>query len=286
MKNKTTKKYDLTEETIAVGLIHTNAPFHLASDEKDVRHLAETWVDNKCENIFVSFRDGMYWVIEGQKRTLSAKMRFGNEKKLKCFVRRDCKTLADDAQWFYELNHQKRKFSESTEGYLSRQYFDEDWKNILDALNKASLTCSYSGSRNDGSVACLTTLEKIYEDYNNKENFTNMLILLNNSICGAKESLMANFLKGFSVFYKTYNNSIDVKILEKCFVKKDKSAKKQYIDLNMFDVIAKDTEKYKSEYSKIGKAGAQAIRGLYNKTTRKKDKELKLSLLEDVVTTL
>lgn len=286
MKNKTTKRYDLTEETISVGLIHTDAPFHLASDEKDVRHLAETWVDNKCENIFVSFRDGMYWVIEGQKRTLSAKMRFGNDKKLNCFVRRDCKTLADDAQWFYELNHQKRKFKESTEGYLSRQYFDDDWKNILNALEKSKLTCSYGGTRVDNSISCLTTLEKIYDDYSNKEDFVNMLIMLNETICGAKESLMANFLKGFAVFYKTYNSSIDTQTLKRCFIKKDKYTKKQYIEVNAFEVITKDTEKYKNEYSKIGKASAQAIRSLYNKSARKKENELKLSLLEDANTAL
>lgn len=78
-------RWNMTEEFIGIDVLQTtDAPYHLASDEKDVRYMTEHQLDEKCEPLYVSYRDGVYRVIEGQKRTLAAKMRFISGKKLQC----------------------------------------------------------------------------------------------------------------------------------------------------------------------------------------------------------
>lgn len=282
--------YDMTEELISIDLLQTtDSPYHLASDEQDVRYIAERWIDKKCEALYISYRDGIYRVIEGQKRTLAAKMRFVTGKKLKCMVRRDLKTVEEEARWFYELNHQKRKFNETTEGFLSRQYFDETWKSIISYVKDAGLDVTYSSNRSDNYISCLTTLETVYDEFHEKasdDEFKSMLDLLHTSCIGASESLMANFLKGFAVFYRAYSFDIDVKTLKKCFVKEDKKTKNSLINLDSYKLIQENTKKFKDDYSKIGKPVAVSIRLIYNKAVRNKDKQLKLSSIEDLDTTL
>lgn len=283
-------KYDMSEEFISIDLLQTtDSPYHLASDEQDVRYIAERWVDKKCEALYVSYRDGIYRVIEGQKRTLAAKMRFVTGKKLKCMVRRDLENVTDEARWFYELNHQKRKFNETTEGFLSRQYFDATWKFIVSCVQNSGLDVAYTNSKIDNYISCLTTLETVFDDFHEKESdddFKSMLILLHTSCLGANESLMANFLKGFAVFYRAYASILDEKVLKKCFVKENKKAKKNLINVASYKLIQENTQKFKDDYSKIGKPVAVSIRQIYNKTVRNKDKQLKLSAIEDLDTTL
>lgn len=284
------EKYDMTDESISIDLLQTTGlPFHRGSDEKSVRDLAEHWIDDKCERLYVSYRDGVYRVIEGQKRTLAAKMRFVDGKKLKCMVRRDLKSIEDEAKWFYELNHQKRKFDETTEGYFSRKYFDNKWKSIVSNVENSGLGVSYDGTKSDNYISCLTTLETIYDDFiknESDESFREMLNLLHNSCIGASESLMANFLKGFALFYRAYKELLDEKMLKKVFVKEDKKLKKEFVDTKSYEIVQNDSVKFKSDYSKIGKPVACSIRGIYNKTVRVKDKQLKLSKIEDLVTLL
>ena len=216
-------------------------------------------------------------------------MRFVTGKKLKCKVRRDLKNVEDEARWFYELNHQKRKFNETTEGYLSRQYFDKTWQSIVSYVKDSGLDVTYSSNRTDNYISCLTTLEAIYDDFHEKssdEEFKSMLDLLHTSCIGASESLMANFLKGFAVFYRAYSSDIDIKILKKCFVKEDKKTKTNLINVESYKLVQDNKEKFKNDYSRIGKPVAVSIRLIYNKAVRSKDKQLKLSLIEDLDTTL
>lgn len=284
-------KYDMTDEILSIDILQTTGcPYHLAPDEMDCRYLAEHWLDDKCEHLYVSYRDGLYRVIEGQKRTIGAKMRFVTGKKLKCKVRRDLKTEAEEARWFYEINHQKRKFNEMTEGFLSRQYFDDTWKNIVLYVKNSGLDVTYSNNKTDNYISCLTTLEAVYDDFHTEDpsddSFKSMLNLLYSSCIGASESLKANFLKGFAVFYKAYSSNIDEKILKKCFVKEDKKNKKSFVNIESYKLIQENTKKFKDDYSKIGKPVAVSIRLIYNKAARNKDKQLKLSLVEDLDTTL
>lgn len=284
------EEWEITDEILSIDVLQTTGlPFHLAPSEEDIRYIAEHWSDDKCERLFVSYRDGVYRVIEGQKRTLAAKMRFINSKRLNCKVRRDLHTVEDEARWFYEINHQKRKFNETTEGFLSRKYFDKTWKSIVSSVEESGLKISYSADKNDNSISCLTTLEKIYDEFYLKdtiESFKCMLQLLHNSCIGANESLRANFLKGFAVFYRSYNYEIDRNILKKCFVKEDKKLRKPFINIDSYKTIQDNTKKFKEDYGKIGKPVAVSIRFIYNKTARNKDKQLKLSSIEDLDTTL
>lgn len=286
----TNENFKMEETDLSIDILYTDGmPYHKTPDRLAVRELAEKWVDNKCERLYVSCRDGIYRVIEGQKRTLAAKTRFVTGKKLPCLIRTDLRTEADEARWFYEINHQKRQFDEKKEGYLAKSYFDEDWQATVKTVEDVGLKVVYDGSRKDKVISCLPTLEAIYNDYqknSSSEDFVKMFQTLNDCCLGAKESLMANFLKGFAVFYRSYSMVLDKKILKRTFSKENKKEKKNYVNVEAYKKILEDYDKYKEDYSKVGKAIATAIKCQYNKTARTKDKQLKVSAIEELDTDL
>ena len=69
-------------------------------------------------------------------------------------------------------------------------------------------------------------------------------------------------------------------------LRKTKKTKTSLINVESYKLIQENTKKFKDDYSKIGKPVAVSIRLIYNKTAKNKDKQLKLSAIEDLDTTL
>lgn len=270
----------LTEQ-ISVSLLKIDMPFHLKSHFQNIKYLAEYWTNDRYTPIFVSFRDGIYHVIDGKQRLLAVKMRFPERKHLECHVRYDLTSIDEEVKWFKELDNNDNKYYSLAENHFSK--FDDKWKFILDAVKKSELEVLHYRTKYDNVISCLATLEKIYNDFikfESDSDFENMLYMLKNCCLGTKESLTSNFLKGFAVFYRAYKYKIDKQILQKIFYKTDENAKIQYIYLSAFKNIQNGTEKFKADYTKIGKASAMAIKELYNKNIKKQEKKLKTSLIE------
>lgn len=250
-------------EVLSCKILHAKLKCQKTSKESDVRYLASTWEDKLCDPIHVSYRDGQYGIVEGQKRNL-AKMMINSEGTLVCHIYRNM-TEQDEYQLFSQLNNGKRTYG-TNEDYEARSQFDPKWKYIIECIEKSGFSIVYSGGAKESVFACAATIEEIYDEIGDV-NFVDMLGLLKNTCNGFKYSLHATFLKGFVKFYSIYKSSIVDKEFLKVFIDKNTKA----ISKSSFDKIKEKADTY-TQTKNVGIKIAFGLLMRYNECCSKKNK--------------
>ena len=250
-------------EVLSCKILHAKLKCQKTPKENDVRKLASAWEDKLCDPIHVSYRDGQYGIVEGQKRKL-AKMMVDSDGTVICHIYRDM-TEQDEYQLFSQLNNGKRTYGTS-EDYEARLQFDPKWQYITKCAKEFGFSIIYSGVAKDNTFACAPTIEEIYDRLGDID-FVEMLKLLRKVCEGNKYSLQASFLKGFAKFYYIYKSSIVEKELKKVFM--DKSTK--IISKSCFDKIKEKSDTYTSAKN-VGVKMAFGLLLRYNDCCLKKNK--------------
>lgn len=250
-------------EVLSCKILHAKLKCQKTPKEADVRELASSWEDKLCDPIHVSYRDGQYGIVEGQKRKL-AKMMVDSEGTLVCHIYRDM-TEQDEYQLFSQLNNGKRTYG-TNEDYEARSQFDSKRKYVIECVEKSGFSIVYSGGAKENVFACAATIEEIYDEIGSI-NFVDMLCLLKNMCNGFKYSLQATFLKGFVNFYLIYKSSIVDKEFLKVFI--DKNTKT--ISKSSFDKIKEKADTY-TQTKNVGIKTAFGLLMRYNECCSKKNK--------------
>lgn len=250
-------------EVLPCKILHAKLDCQKTPKEMDVRELAANWEDKLCDPIHVSYRNGQYGIVEGQKRKL-AKTMIDFDGTLVCNIYRDL-TEEDEYKLFSQLNNGKRTYG-TNEDYEARAKFDPKWKNIVKCINDVGFSVVYSGGAKQGVFGCSSTLEEVY-DLLKEIDFIEMLKLLNSVCDGNKYSLQATFLKGFARFYVLYKSSIIEKDLRKVFF--DKNSNK--ISKSSFDKI-KDKAATYTQTKNVGVTTAFGLLMRYNECCQRKNK--------------
>ena len=242
-------------EVLSCKILHAKLKCQKTPKEVDVRQLASTWEDKLCDPIHVSYRDGQYGIVEGQKRKL-AKMMVDSEGTIVCHIYRDM-TEQDEYQLFSQLNNGKRTYG-TNEDYEARSQFDPKWKYVIECVNSAGFSIAYLGGAKENIFGCAATLEDIYDTLGDID-FIEMLKLLKIVCEGNKFSLHSTFLKGFSNFYSLYKTSIIEKEFKKVFI--DKYTKE--IIESSFDKIKEKAKTY-TQTKNVGITTAFGLLMRYN----------------------
>lgn len=250
-------------EVLSCKILHAKLKCQKTPKETDVRELASSWEDKLCDPIHVSYRDGQYGIVEGQKRKL-AKMMVDSEGTIVCHIYRDM-TEQDEYQLFSQLNNCKRTYG-TNEDYEARSQFDSKWKYVIECVEKSGFSIVYSGGAKENVLVCAATIEEIYDEIGDV-NFADILCLLKNICNGCKYSLQATFLKGFVKFYSIYKSSIVDKELSKVFI--DKNTKT--ISKASFDKIKEKADTY-TQTKNVGIKTAFGLLMRYNECCSKKNK--------------
>lgn len=250
-------------EALPCKILHAKLDCQKTPKETDVRELASNWEDKLCDPIHVSYRDGQYGIVEGQKRKLS-KMMIDSDGTLVCHIYRGL-TEEDEYQLFSQLNNGKRTYG-TNEDYEARSRFDPKWKYVIGCVSQAGFSITYSGGAKENTFGCAATLEEIYDDMG-EIDFIEMLKMLKNTCNGIKYSLQATFFKGFAKFYSTYKTSIIDSEFRKMFV--DKDTKK--IIKKSFTKIFEKADTY-TQTKNVGIKTAFGILMVYNECCFKKNR--------------
>ena len=250
-------------EVLSCKILHAKLKCQKTPKETDVRQLASTWEDKLCDPIHVSYRDGQYGIVEGQKRKL-AKMMVDSEGTIVCHIYRDM-TERDEYQLFSQLNNGKRTYG-TNEDYEARSQFDPKWMYVIECIEKVGFSIVYSGGAKENTFGCAATLEEIYDEIGDVD-FINMLMVLKDVCNGFKYSLQASFLKGFMKFYSIYKSSIIDKDFVKVFI--DKNTKS--ISKSSFDRIKEKADTY-TQTKDVGVKIAFGLLMRYNECCYKKNK--------------
>jgi hypothetical protein len=251
-------------EMVDINLLHSGLKYQRKLDEKFIRDTLKKFDKNEVNAPLVSLRDGKYNVVDGQHTIAICKEKGWN--RIRCEIRKNL-TEEEESQWFNVTNTKHRPQSKSS--ILNSRYFGNDEE--LNKLIKALASVGYKLKTvditdSDGVIDASVTIESIYNEMK-QDDFVNCLTLHQGVWNGEKESLKASFLKGMFKFHNTYKTNIDekrfVKALSKCTAEKIK--------------VEAETDKFTKD---IAVKYARVLVAYYNKGIQK-DKQLKISLLED-----
>lgn len=200
--------------------------YRLVSSQEYQRKVDPRHVDEIIANfnplylgeIIVSFRDGQYFVVDGQNR-IAAQIKKNDDHQ--CLV--NCKvysglTYEDEAAMFYHLDaiSNKMKYNERVKA-MSEAKDNPSVQDIKKILQAAGLKWSLSGNKNGAryTISASQALIDSYETYGGVI-LGHALSLLAHTWHGDVRTLTAPFIKGISLFSRTYAQMIT----EEQFVRK------------------------------------------------------------------
>ena len=174
--------------------------------------LIRKWNPRKLRPLVVSFRDGRYYVIDGQHRLAALrKMNDGRDVFVECLVYDDL-TYEQEADLYYELSKADRPLSsaEATKALIESQS-DPEVTEINRMIESAGfrwlMENQRAGEHEIGATRAVISAYRLL----GREAFARMFSLLELTWHGAPQSLTAMMLSGMALFLKTYEMELDDK---------------------------------------------------------------------------
>ena len=235
--------------------------------QKHAEKIAREFKWDKYDPISVSFRDGKYWVIDGQHRLYAIKKNAGKDVVVICRVYYGL-TEVEEAEMFLRKGITQKKLSINDMFKVLHKTGDETISGMVKGAERAGWIVDFkSGSHYKGKIKAVYALRICYEAVS-FEQYVEALRILKEAWNGDSDSANAQILKGMTLFVKTYWG--------------------QYIRGGLVDNLSKvpianfirDGKAYTTSVSMSGGSGigagrpfAKAIHAIYNRGRRTKKLE-------------
>jgi len=185
-------------------------PYQRPVEEKDVDDLIRKWDDHLLKPLIVSFRDGHFYLIDGQHRVAALrKMNGGAEVIVPCQVHNDL-TYEKEAELYAKLDKANKRMtlSQSTNALIESGQNPEamEIKRLVEKNGFRWALTTPTGKEHE--ISATRALINAYRLLGGA-NFDRMLRLLDGTWHGAPNSLRAAMLSGMALFLKTYDTELD-----------------------------------------------------------------------------
>lgn len=199
-----------TERSIYTSRLTSGLAYQRPVDEKEVDRLIRDWDERLLDPVIVSFRDGKFYVIDGQHRIAAMrKMNNGGEVMAVCKVYSGL-TYEQEADLCYKLDKAKRRLSLSqSTNALAESGTDAEITEIKYLVEHCGFVWALGKSRGKtGEIVSTRALMNAYRLLG-RETFTRFLTLLQNTWEGDPRSLTAAIISGTALFVKTYETEMN-----------------------------------------------------------------------------
>ena len=171
-----------------------------------IKRIVENYDRHLLDAIRVSFRDGKYYVLDGQHRTIALRKLFGDNIKVWCQVFRDLSYTEEAKLFTMQLSSRRISAIETFKARIE----SEDPDMIL--LKKISEKNQFqiNSSNTDYCLGCVNALEKLLKN-NGADNLDRTYFLLRETWNGDKNFLTAPIIKAISLIIFVYGNDLDNK---------------------------------------------------------------------------
>ena len=186
---------------------------------KQVNKIKRDYREDMVQPAIVSFRDGKYFIVDGQHRS-QAKYELSNNDPntpILCDVRTGL-TYEQEADLYYRLNTCSRKlsFADELTGLIeSKDAHALKFRDIVES-------CGYVvGSNNANSFRAISTGWKVFNKDDGEKKLTTILSLTHQCWPDAKNGAHSTMIDGISLFLDNHGNEYSTEVFIKNLSKKD-----------------------------------------------------------------
>ena len=155
--------------------------------------------------IIVSYRDGVYYIVDGQHRVEAVR---GLVDKVTCLVWNDL-TYEEECEKFLKLNSERHSCNANQKFHARVQFGEEFANSTVDAMKKYNFTYNPDcGTAKDNVIGSVPSIERIASSYG-IDALDNVLDVLRSSWYGGSDSLESSLIKGLNTFLIEYQSKVD-----------------------------------------------------------------------------
>ena len=219
MERKTKDGHPTKMMQIAPSLIRVCESYQRHVPSAEVDKLVKEWDVDLCEPIKVSFRDGVYWVFDGQHRTLAWIVIYGENKPINCVV-------------YYGMTEteEEEAFVKQSGRVVPIRTFDKlraEWnhnkpevRDMVTAAEWAGVKFNFAKENKDGRVN--VTYNAIWKLYNqvDRDTFIRILTVIEKGWRNIPDRKQSRMINAVGLLYKAYHSEInDEKFISKVLSK-------------------------------------------------------------------
>lgn len=205
------------DRSLYTGRLTSGLAYQRPVNPKEVDRLIREWDDRLFDPIIVSFREGKFYVVDGQHRIAALrKMNNGNGVMVKCKVYSGL-TYEQEADLCYKLDKAKKRLSLSqSTNALAESGTDAEVAEVKRLVESGGFVWALGKSHGKtGEIVSTRALMNAYRQLT-APTFSRMLSLMWGAWQGDPRSLTASVISGMALFVKTYGTELD----DKAFVKR------------------------------------------------------------------
>ncbi len=204
--------------TINSNVLETPRSYQRKIDHTRVKHIADEFSEYIANEPKVSYRDGHYYVFDGQ-HTIAARRLRNNNKDLpiRCKVYHGL-TEKDEARLFAIQTGESADLTPGAKLRANVCGDDPEALAFIDATNSEGIDIDYDRQRGTNRIGCVATAFSLYETVG-EEDYRDGLEIILEAWNGDPESLRAETLSGVIQFVHIYHGEYDrgrlIKLLSK-----------------------------------------------------------------------
>lgn len=177
------------------------------------KKIMETFDPNLVQDISVALIDGVYYCFDGQMtRKVLIAQNDGHHLPVRCKVYKGM-TKADAAMMFVKQRGITSPVDVTDKLRVLANYDDKEAMAFINLTEENGLSISWTRNRSKGAVVAVGTLFKIYQAYQDKEDYAALVRIISNSWGGDTESTRQQILRGLDHFLKCYKGLYSESIL-------------------------------------------------------------------------
>lgn len=205
------------ERTLSTAQLTSGLAYQREVNEREVDRLIREWDNRLLEPLIVSYRDGQFYVIDGQHRiSAMRKINGGRDVMVRCKVYTGL-TYVDEAALCWKLDKAKKRLSLSqSTNALAESGLDAEICGIKRLMNCAGFTWAlgrkYSKSYEVATTRAVINAYRLLGD----DSFLRLFRLLGDTWAGVPASLTAPVISGMALMLSTYGAELD----DKTFVRR------------------------------------------------------------------
>ena len=202
-----------TERTWTIRKLNTSEmkstqPYQREINMARVRKAVDNFDPNKVDVVHVSFRDGKYYVIDGQHTVSILEMvNQGKPVDVVCAVHVGM-TYEDEAKYYAEQYSKKSIQTAQDIAIAEYEAKTPEYINLANAVATVGARMSYDSKHKEGiKISSVKTIQKLYnKDY---DNFIDSIKYLSSAYGSYEKKLYTDMISGVMSFLKLYKDNIN-----------------------------------------------------------------------------